>query len=594
VSAPSSRPPEYDSSKTPTILHGIGVAPGIVIARALVFQNQEIPYFRVPLLREEVELEVARVEQGKELTKKQLNTIKAKTVAALGEDHGYIIDAQMLMLDDPLLIGRIEEVIREQQVNAEWAVKITLEELASAFDRVSDDYFRARRGDIFDVAGRLARNIAGAEHHALETLEKDYILLAENVRPSDTAELDWEHTAGLAMEVGSRTYHTAIIARSLGVPCVVGVADLMRRVDHGAPLVLDGSEGLIIVNPDRATLREYRAKKRRHKVLAQKLEHLRALPSETRDGYRVSVQANIEFPEECTTAKNYGAEGIGLFRSEWFLTRSQESFPTEQEQFVVYRKLAEQMSPSAVVVRAFDLSAEQLDKNMREPEPNPALGLRAIRLLLKHRDLFKNQLRALLRARAHGNVKVMFPMISGVGEFREALSALDEAKAELRDAGAVFGEDLPCGITLEVPSAAATADLLAREAAFFSIGTNDLIQYLIGVDRGNDRVSYLYEPLHPAVLRSLRFVVDSAHDAGIKVGMCGEMAADPILVALLVGFGFDELSMNPVSIPTVKNVIRHLSASEARAISDEALRLATVREVSDFLGSELQKLIPPE
>ena len=262
VSVPSSPPKDRDGSPEPTVLHGIGVAPGIVIARALVFQHQEIPFFRVPLLRQEVKLEVARVEEGKEQTKEQLAAIKARTVDALGEDHGYIFDAQMLMLDDPLLIGRIEQVIREQRVNAEWAVKVTLEELASVFDRVRDDYFRARRGDIFDVAARLVRNIAGAPHHTLEKLEKDYILLAENVRPSDTAQLDWDHTAGLAMEVGSRTYHTAIMARSLGIPCVVGVRDLMQKVDHGAPLVLDGSEGIIVVNPDRATLREYRAKKR--------------------------------------------------------------------------------------------------------------------------------------------------------------------------------------------------------------------------------------------------------------------------------------------------------------------------------------------
>ena len=594
VSVPSSSTSGGKGSPEPDVLHGIGVAPGVVIARALVFQHQEIPFFRVPLLRQEVKLEVARVEQGKELTRKQLGAIKARTVDALGEDHGYIFDAQILMLEDPLLIGRIEQIIREQRVNAEWAVKITLEELASVFDRVRDDYFRARRGDIFDVADRLVRNIAGAPHHTLEKLEKDYILLAENVRPSDTAQLDWEHTAGLAMEVGSRTYHTAIIARSLGIPCVVGVSDLMQKVDHGAPLVLDGSEGIIVVNPDRATLREYRAKKRRQKVRGQKLEHLRELPAETKDGFRLLVQANIEFPEECTTAKKSGAEGIGLFRSEWFLTRSGGAFPSEEEQYLVYRKIAEQMKPWSVVVRAFDLSAEQLGDDVGESESNPALGLRAIRLLLKHRDLFKEQLRALLRARAHGNVKVMFPMISGVGEFRDALEAVDEAKHELRRDRLEFGEDLPCGITLEVPSAAATADLLAKEAAFFSIGTNDLIQYLIGVDRGNDQVSYLYEPLHPAVLRTLRFVIDSGHDAGIKVGMCGEMAADPLLVALLVGFGLDELSMNAVSIPTVKNIIRHLSASEARAICQRALELATVKEVSAFLGEELRKLVPPE
>ena len=590
--ARSPSPAGREDPRKPVVLHGIGVAPGIVIARALVFQHQDIPFFRVPLLADEVKLELARFEEAKERTKEQLAAIKARTVDAVGEDHGYIFDAQMLMLEDPLLVDRIEEAIRAEKVNAEWAVKIALEELASVFDRIRDDYFRARRGDIFDVADRLVRNVAGVPHQALGELEKQYILLAENVRPSDTVQLDWEHTAGLAMEVGSRTYHTAIIARSLGIPCVVGVKELMTKVDHGAPLILDGSEGIIVVNPDRATLRQYRDKRRRQKLREQKLEPLRELPAETKDGFRIVLQANVEFPEESTTAKNYGAEGIGLFRSEWFLTRSGGRFPSEEEQYLVYREMVEHMEPWSVIVRAFDLSAEQLGDDYAEFGTNPALGLRAVRLLLKHRDLFKEQLRALLRARVHGNVKVMFPMISGVGEFREALSALEEAKYELRRDGLEFGEDLPCGITLEVPSAAATADLLAKEAAFFSIGTNDLIQYLIGVDRGNEQVSYLYEPLHPAVLRTLKFVIDSAHEAGIKVGMCGEMAADPMLVALLVGFELDELSMNAVSIPTVKNIIRRLSAREARAITEEALRLATVKEVSAFLGEELQKLDP--
>jgi phosphotransferase system enzyme I (PtsI) len=368
------------------------------------------------------------------------------------------------------------------------------------------------------------------------------------------------------------------------------VRDLTAKVDHGAPLILDGGEGIVVVNPDRPTLREYRARRRRHKLRVQKLEHLRDLPAETEDGFRIVLQANVEFPEECDTAENQGAQGIGLFRSEWFLTRNRGRFPSEEDQYAVYRRMAEQMKPWSVIVRAFDLSADQLGEDAGQSEPNPALGLRAIRLLLKRRDLFKEQLRALLRARAHGNVKVMFPMVSGVGELRDALDVVAEAKAELERDSIPFGEDLPCGVTLEVPSAAATADLLAREAAFFSIGTNDLIQYLLGVDRGNDQVSYLYEPLHPAILRTLRFVIDSAHAAGIKVGMCGEMAADPVLVVLLVGFGLDELSMNTVSIPTVKNIIRHLSAKEAKAIAEEALRRPTVREVSSFLTEKLSEL----
>ncbi len=593
MSAGARHAPEADghTPPRPLVLHGIGVSPGIVVARALVFQHQEIPIFRVPLLRQEVKPEIDRVLEAKKQTLKQLQEIKSRTVKALGEDHGYIFDAQMLMLDDPLLIERIIGIIRQERVNAEWAVKLAVEELASVFDSLKDDYLRERKGDIFDVTGRLVRNIAGVPHRPLGELERQYILLSENVRPSDTVQLDWEHTGGLAMEVGSRTYHTAIIARSLGIPCVVGVQGLMKKVNHGAPLVLDGSAGVVVVNPDREMLREYRARGRREKTVGQKLAHLRELPAETRDGYRVVLQANIEFPEECDSALENGTQGIGLFRSEWFLTRGRGRFPSEEEQYVVYRRMAEQMKPWSVIVRAFDLSAEQLGDDAGESEENPALGLRAIRLLLKHRDLFKEQLRALLRARRHCNIKAMFPMISGVGELREALATVEEAKAELRKDGLEFGEDLPFGVTLELPSATAIADLLAEEASFFSIGTNDLIQYFIGVDRGNEQVSYLYEPLHPAILRTLRFVIDSAHAAGIKVGMCGEMAADPMLVALLVGFGLDELSMNPVSIPTVKNIIRSLRASEAREIAEEALRLSTVKEVSDYLTRELERLV---
>jgi phosphotransferase system enzyme I (PtsI) len=574
----------------PVVLHGVGVAPGVVIARALIFQHREFPIFRVPLLRQEVKTEITRVEEAASLTQQQLREIKERTVAALGEDHGYIFDAQILMLDDPLLIGRIQELIREEKINAEWAVKLTLEELSSVFDGLQDEYIRGRQGDIFDVGARLVGNIAGAPHRTLGEMERDYILLSENVRPSDTAQLHWERMTGLAMEMGGRTYHTAIIARSLGIPCVVGVKDLMAKVDHGAPVILDGIEGVVVVNPDRSLLREYRNLRRRHRTQGSRLGHLRDLPAETKDGYRVTLQANVEFPEECTSAQESGAQGIGLFRSEWFLTRSGGTFPSEEEQYLVYRRMAEQMKPWSVVVRAFDLSADQIEREPGEHEENPALGLRGIRLLLEHPERFREQIRAMLRARAHGNIKTMFPMISGVGEFREALDVVEEAKRELRRDGLEFGEDLPCGIMLEVPSAAATADLLALEVDFISIGTNDLIQYLLGVDRGNDRVSYLYEPLHPAVLRTLRFVIDSAHNAGIKVGMCGEMAAEPTLVALLVGFGLDELSMNAASIPTVKNIIRRMPASEAKEIANQALTLVTVKEVSTFLTEKLQEL----
>jgi phosphotransferase system enzyme I (PtsI) len=574
----------------PIILRGTGVSPGIVIARALIFQHREMPIFRIPLAKSEIEKESARLEAARRLTRRQLREMKARTVEALGEEHAYIFDAQILMLDDALLVERVLSIIESQRVNAEWALRQTLSEIARVFDGLKDEYMRERKGDVFDVSGRLLRNLAGGQQRSLGKLDREYILVSQNVHPSDTAQLDWEHTAGLAMEGGSPTYHTAVIARSMGIPCVVGVRQLIGKVDPGATLIIDGGEGVVVVNPDRPTLRDYRAKRRKRQLLEKRLAGLRELPAETVDGYRIRLQANIDFPKECSAASQVGAEGVGLFRSEWFLTAGGE-FPTEDDQYRAFRSVARQMHPHSVIVRTFDLSVEQfreIEGPKNHGEPNPALGLRGTRLLLQeHREILRAQLRALLRAHTRGNLKVMFPMISGVEEFREAKAVLDEAREELAAKGQEFNPELPCGITLEVPSAAATADLLARECDFISIGTNDLIQYCLAVDRGNEEVSYLYDPLHPAILRTIRFVIESAHKEGITVGMCGEMAADPLLVVLLVGLGLDELSMNAVSIPSVKNITRSLSAREAREIATRALELPTAQEVADFVAGHM-------
>jgi phosphotransferase system enzyme I (PtsI) len=486
-------------------------------------------------------------------------------------------------------------IIESQRVNAEWALKQTLGELADVFDGLKDEYMRERKGDVFDVSGRLLRNLAGGQQRSLGKLEREYVLVSQNVHPSDTAQLDWEHTAGMAMEGGSPTYHTAVIARSMGIPCIVGVRHLIGQVDPGSTLILDGGEGVVVLNPDRATLRDYRAKRRKRQTLERRLTRLKELPAETIDGYRITLQANIDFPEECNAASQNGAEGIGLFRSEWFLTAGGE-FPSEEEQYRAYQSVAEQMHPFSVIVRTFDLSVEQfreIEGPVNDAEPNPALGLRGTRLLLQeHRDILRSQLRALLRAQTIGNLRVMFPMIGGVEEFREARAVLEEAKEELGASGQVFNPDLHCGITLEVPSAAATADLLARECDFISIGTNDLIQYCLAVDRGNEEVSYLYDPLHPAILRTIHYVIESAHKEGIKVAMCGEMAADPLLVVLLVGLELDELSMNAMSIPSVKNITRSLSAEEAREIATHALELPTAQEVAEFVAGRMSERLP--
>ena len=577
----------------PVFLRGVGGAPGIAVARALVLQHEEVPIFRIPIPRHEIATECARVDAAQRLTRRQLEEMKTRTVDRLGEEHGYIFDAHILMLEDPLLLDRVLEIVRKERVNAEWALKTTLGELGTIFDSLKDDYLRERKGDIFDVAGRLLSNLTGGHQRPQGKLDRDYVLISDIVRPSDPGQLEWEHIAGLAMEGGSRTYHTAIIARSLGIPCVVGVHNLMVHVGPGAALVVDGGEGLVIVNPDRQMLREYRAKRRKYRTLERQWKRQQDLPAETVDGHRVSIQANIDSPDECAAAVEHSADGIGLFRSEWLLNRSDGRFPDEEEQYETYRNLAEQMKPLPVIVRTFDVTPEPTLWS-GSGETNPALGLRATRLLLRderYRGLFKTQLRALLRARTRGNVKVMFPMIGGVDELREARSVLDEAKEELRAAGEHFAPDLPAGVTIEVPSAATTADLLARYADFFSVGSNDLIQYFLAVDRGNEAVSYIYEPLHPAVLRTIGFVIRSAHQAGIPVAMCGEMAADPLLVVILVGLGLDELSMNALSIGSVKDIIRKLSLEEAREIAKEALELSTASDIADYVRGRLSKRI---
>jgi len=570
-----------------TILRGIGASSGIAIARALVLQHEKTPIYRLPVARGELPAESARLQAALRLSMRQIKEIKARIVDTLGKEHAYVFDAQLLMLQDPLLVEGILSTIRRDRVNAEWAVETTLKELAAIFDALKDEYLRERKVDVFDVGGRLLRNLAGGREHFRGRLSGDFILVSDDIRPSDTAQLDWNQLAGLAMQAGSRTYHTAILAQSLGLPCVVGVSDLMRRVQPGATLILDGSQGLLLVNPSRHALREYRRRRTQQAALGRRLLRRRHLPAATRDGHRVALQANIELPDEGAAAARQGAEGIGLFRSEWFVVKSGGEIPGEDEQYQIYRRLAEEMRPHPVIVRTFDIDAGQITADRGASQPNPVLGMRSTRLLLRHKEVLKTQLRALLRARVHGNLKVMFPMVSGIEEFRKARAVLEEAKEELRASGREFDPHLASGVTLEVPAAAATADLLAREAEFLSIGTNDLIQYYLAVDRSNERVSQLYQPLHPAILRILRFIIEAGRQANIPVGVCGEIASDPLLVVILVGFGIDELSMSVAAIPHVKDFIRKLSAREAREIAEQALGLATPEEVVDFIARRL-------
>ena len=567
-------------------LRGTAVSPGIAVGRALVVERDAAPVFRLSLEPEGVVREVARLEAALEGSREQLRAVKDRLSREVGTPHAYIFDAHLLMLDDPLLRTRAVEVVQTERVNAEWALRTVSEELHELFDQFSDEYLRERSTDLDDVIGRVQLNLRGSPGApSLERLPGPVILVASDLAPSEAAELDWEKVLAVATDVGSSTYHTAIIARSLGIPAVVGLKDATQRTPSGSLVVVDGTQGEVVVEPSESTLQELRVVQEEYRIEDQRLRTTRELPARTGDGVEVRLEANVEFLEEAATGRLYGAEGIGLFRSEYLLGRGLP-WPTEEQQLDVYRRLLEQMHPHPVTVRTWDIGLEALG-SMTPSSPNPALGERALRLLRRSPEPFRVQLRALLRAGEHGPVRIMFPFVGGVGDLQLALALLEEAREELRRAGVRFREDVPVGINLEVPSAAVVADLLAPEVDFFSVGTNDLIQYLLAVDRTDPRVSGLYEPLHPAVMRTLAQIATAARAYERPLSVCGEMAGQPLEAVLLVGLGFRELSMAPTAIPRVKEAVRAVRESDARRLAEHCLSLRTCDEIVRFVRQEL-------
>jgi phosphotransferase system enzyme I (PtsI) len=572
-------------------LKGIGVSPGIAVGEALIVQREAVPVFRLPLSAEAVEPEVQRLTRALEESRQQLHAIKDRLSPAEGP-HAYIFDAHLLMLDDPLLLDRAVAVIRQERVNGEWALRAVGEQLHRMFDEFTDPYLRETSGDLDDVLGRVQINLGGAPGApSLSRLPGQYIVVASGLTPSDLAELDWERVLGVATDSGSATHHTSILARSFGVPAVVGLGDATRRIAPGTQVVVDGTRGRLLVGPTGPLLEGLRAVQDRERRAEARLQDMRALPAETRDGVTVRLRANAEFPDEAATARRYGAEGIGLFRSEYLLGRSRQ-WPTEERQYEVYRQLLEHMSPHPVTVRLWDLGPEDLPTG-GPSSPNPALGERGLRLMRHAPEAFRAQLRALLRASAHGPLRLMLPFISGRADLLEALALVDEVRAALRAEGRSVAAELPIGVNLEVPSAALTADLLLPDVDFFSVGTNDLVQYLLAADRVDPRVSSYYQPLHPAVLRVIRHVVESAEERRVPVSVCGEMAAEPLHALALVGLGVRELSLTPVAIPRVKEAVRSVSECQARAAALAALRAPTAEDVERLLARGLAAALAP-
>lgn len=579
-------------------LTGIGVSPGVAVGPALV-AIQRTQVLRFPVGPDGVARELSALERARQRSHSQLEQIRRRIAAARGADLAAIFDAQLLMLDDPILVGRAAAVVRNERVNAEWAVQRALDEAAAVFDDVDDPYLHERKGDLHDVAGRLRMNLRedkGGARDRLQDLDAPCVLIADELTPSVVAQLDWTRIKGFATDAGSRTYHTAILARSLGVPAVVGLHDVSRRVPPGASVIVDGETGEVVIDPTPTLWQEAegRATVSRFAIVAPE----EAGPLQTTDGVPIVLHANIERSDDVPGALSAGAQGIGLYRSEFMLVGGPPDMAAEDEQYHVYRQLVERMEGRTVTIRTFDVDERQLARPLvdaaldtrwfPEPQRSGHAGLRGVRFGLAQPRIFKTQLRALLRAAAHGPLRIMFPFVSSVQEVRDARTLLLEAHQELISRGTTV-PDVPIGIMIEVPSAAFTASLLAREADFFTIGTNDLIQYTLAVDRTDDRVSNRYQPLHPAVLRLLRQVRRAATREGIPVSVCGEMASDPLLLKLLIGCGLREFSMTPGAIPMARRVVRETSVRQMVRVAARVLTLGTVEEIERYLEDEIAK-----
>jgi len=572
---------------------GVGVSPGIAIGRAIIIEKRIASVYRVPIGDSDVPGEVTRFMESLEKTRQELLELKQKVSRSMGDEFASIFEAHAMMVSDPSFGDKVIQKIESEQVNAEWALSEVQEEFEARFASFDDHYLRERTADVKDVAERVLKHLQGVAHHDLSEIAHDVIIIADDLTPSDTIHFNRRPVVGFATETGGRTSHTSIIAKSLFMPAVIGVPRLTKIVDNDEMVIVDGYEGTLLVNPTPAMVSEYRSRVSRHEEEESELLQNRELPAVTRDGRKISMQANIELVEELKDAIKFGAEGIGLYRSEFLYISKSPDLPTEEEHFDTYRQLAEATAPNWCVIRTFDLGGKKLAREvMGSKEDNPVLGLRALRLCMKHRDMFRTQLRALLRASAFGKMKIMFPLVSGVQELRQVKTLIREIRLELDAEGVAYNPDLQIGIMIEVPSAAVIADLLATESDFFAIGTNDLIQYSLAIDRSNENVSYLYEPLHPALLRLIKGVIDAGKKAGIPVSMCGEMASDPIYATVLLGLGLEIFSMNPSNIPAIKNVIRSLRYKDCRRIAEVALQKKTAQEIEEFVIESVAMRIP--
>ena len=572
-------------------LRGLGVSEGAAIGRAYLLDRQRVVVPHYHIGPEEVESEIQRFRRALAQSRRQCDGIKRRIQGDENRDLIYIIDTHILIMEDESLSQGTEAGIREG-LNSEWSLEMVRDRIKTTFDNIGDEYLRERRSDVDYVVERVLRNLLKRKVENIEEIKGNVILVAHDISPADTAQMIHARINGFITDMGSKSSHTAIMARSLEIPAVLGLQNVSQLVKSGDWIAIDGSAGEVIINPDAETRRRFQARKKEFRHYQTQLPKYRRLPAVTRDGKQISLLANIELLEELETMKRYGAEGIGLYRTE-FLFMNRKDLPSEEEHFANYCRIAEATFPNPAVIRTLDIGGDKFASHLDlAQELNPAMGLRAIRFCLREPKIFKTQLKGILRAGEPGHLKILLPMISGVEEVRAAREIIEEAKFELRKRRERFADSLPLGIMVETPSAVAAADLLAREVDFFSIGTNDLIQYSLAIDRANEQVSYLYEPLHPSVLRMIRQATMAGREAEIPVALCGEVAGDPFYTGVLLGLGLEELSMSPHSIPRIKRMIRTIDLKEAEAATQAMLRYSTGSEIAIFLARKLEDWFP--
>lgn len=571
-------------------LKGIPASGGIAIGPAYLWAKEEFIVPKQVISEEQIATQIQLFEEALIKTRRELLDLQKKIAEDMGQTEAEIFDAHLLVLEDRTIIEEVISQLKKERLSAAYVFQDVLRKYVQVFLRIEDEYLKERVSDINDVGRRVLRNLLGKTAKPLDEVQERVILVSHDISPSDTAMMYRRNISAFVTNIGGKTSHTAIMAKSMEIPAVVGLEVATLKIKSGDIIIVDGSAGIVFINPDNEILESYQKQKSAFRDITQRFVLLKDKPAVTLDGKCVQVAANIELPDELPSIIEHGAEGIGLYRTEFFYM-NRVGLPSEEEHYEAYKFVAEALNPHSVIIRTLDLGGDKFISHLEIPrEMSPFLGWRAIRFCLARPDMFKIQLRAILRASHHGKLKLMYPMISGIEELRQANILLEECKKELRARGEPFDESIEVGAMIEVPSAAMTADILAKEVDFFSIGTNDLIQYSIAVDRSNEKVAYLYEPAHPGVLRLIKHIIDIGHNANIWVGMCGEMAGDPLFCLILLGLGLDEFSMPSVMIPEIKHLIRSVTMAQAKEIAVQAVSFPTAKEVESFINTKFIEL----